>query len=64
MKKSKKPLTINDFTAIIEWEHIEHRMPKRMYKRFCKWMNGQTSSPNGVYIWDLERFLDGKPVID
>lgn len=60
----KKILTIKDFPVIVPWEAIELIMGKRMYKKFCKFMHGQTSSFNGVFVSDLERFLAGKPVID
>ena len=29
-----------------------------------EWMFGQTCSPEGVYEWDLDRFLKGLKVID
>ena len=60
----KKRLTMNDFVTIVPWENIEFTMGKRDYKKFSKWMNGQTCSYNGVYPYDLERFLKGLPVID
>jgi hypothetical protein len=34
-------------------------MGKREYKKFMKWMCGQTVMEGGVYPWDLDRFLKG-----
>lgn len=67
MTTKNKRLTIEDFPVYpeyVRWEDCESIMGKRMYKKFCAWMNGQTVSGNGVYPCDLERFLKGLPVID
>lgn len=56
--------TIENFTPIIRWEEIEYVLGKRRYKKFCKWMDGQTCVEGGVFMWDLDRFLKGLPVID
>jgi hypothetical protein len=61
---NKKKLTINDFVHIVPWQHIENTMGKRMFKKFEKYMNGQTVTEGGVYPHDLERFLQGLPVLD
>jgi len=61
---NKKKLTIEDFTPCVPWKQLEQTMGKREYKRFIKWMNGQTCLPEGVYAWDLERYLKGLPIID
>ena len=55
----KKKLTIKDFTPLVPWVQCEQRMGKREYKKFIKWMCGQTVMEGGVYIWDLERYLLG-----
>ena len=60
----KKKLTIDNFTPIITWSELETVMGKREFNRFNKWMYGQTCAPEGVYIWDLERYLKGLPIID
>lgn len=60
----KQNLTINDFMYIVPWNEIERVMGTRRYKRFAKWMNGQTCMEYGVYPGDLDRFLKGLPVID
>lgn len=36
----KKQLKIQDFIVVVPWEDIEYRMGKRMYKKFCKFMDG------------------------
>ena len=59
-----KKLTIENFMLIVTWEEIEHRLGKRRFKKFSKFMNGQTMSTHGVYAGDLDRFLKGLPVID
>ncbi len=66
MKKTKlkQNLTIDDFMPIIPWEEIERVLGKRRYKKFSKWMYGQTSYQGGVFVLDLDRFLKGLPVID
>jgi hypothetical protein len=61
---SKKKLTIDDFTSTISPVEIDRVMGVRESKKFWKWMIGQTMSENGVYRWDLERYLQGLPVID
>lgn len=48
----------------IPWEQIEMYLTKKEYKKFMKWMYCQTVPIGGVYRWDLNRFLDGLPVID
>jgi hypothetical protein len=60
----KKNITMEVFCECIPWEQIEFELGKREYKRFCKWMNGQTCPIGGVYSCDLERFLKKLPVID
>jgi hypothetical protein len=60
----KQQLTIRDFISCVPWEQIEDRMGKREYKKFLKWMSGQTCLKQGVYEGDLDRYLKGLPVID
>jgi len=65
--KLKQNLTIKDFyisPAYIAWEELERVLGKQRYKRFLKWMNGQTTVMQGVYQDDLDRWLKGLPVID
>lgn len=63
----KRHLTLEDFPIqpeLVPWDDIERIMGKRLYKKFCKWMGGQTVMGNGVFPGDLDRFLLGLPVID
>ena len=48
----------------IKFERIEELFKAREYKRFCKWMNGQTVDANGVYDGDFLRFVKRQPIID
>jgi hypothetical protein len=61
MTKNKliKNPTIKDFyvTEYISWAEIERVLGKRRYKRFCKWMNGQTTEEYGAFVCDVENFL-------
>lgn len=59
-KYTKKPARIEDFYAIVPWVYIEEKLYAKDYRRFLKWIEGQATTPDGVYIWDLERFLLGK----
>ena len=45
----------------VPWDNIEEVMGKRRYKKFLKWMFGQTTYKEGVYVYDLERYLRGCP---
>lgn len=49
---------------IVTWEECERVLGKRRYKKFEKWMNGQTATAFGVYPEDLDRFLKGWRVVD
>jgi ribosomal protein L33 len=56
--------TIKDFEILttseidyIAWKEIERVLGKREYKKFCKWMNGQTCFKDGVYVCDVENYL-------
>jgi len=72
MINKKKKLTIDNFTPIIPFDlirdvfryHYGKIEGNKEYRRFNKWMNGQTCAYNGVYIGDLSRFLLDLPVID
>jgi hypothetical protein len=71
MAKLKK-ITIEDFTPVVPWDQVRDvfvytygkREGMKQYRAFEEWMFGQTYAYNGVYPWDLERFLRGLPVID
>lgn len=57
---------IEDFNVItyIPWENIRDVLGIRRYRKFQRWMYGQTCTDSGVFPWDLERFLKGLPIID
>lgn len=57
-------LTKYAFTPVVPWSQIEARFGDEEYPRFMSWIAGQTTTPDGVYPWDLERFLRGLPPID
>jgi hypothetical protein len=59
-------LRMYDFVPdIILYKDIERKMTKKEYKEFCKFMCGQTTSDkDGVYSWDLERFIRHLPCVD
>jgi len=48
---------ITDFISVIPWKQIEDKLGKREYKRFEKWMRGQTCLEGGVYHEDLNNYL-------
>ena len=60
----KKRINIDMFQQCIPYEQLESVMGKREYKKFMKWMYGQTVPLGGVYSWDLVRYLNGLPCID
>lgn len=64
MRGGKDNLRIEDFMSVVPWEQIEERMLKKDYRKFVRFMRGQTCTRGGVYPEDLARFLKGKAVID
>ena len=65
-------LTIDDFPTYYSDSLIRHiftlklgkRDGERRYRKFEKWMSGQTRCEWGVYPTDLARFLHGLNCID
>jgi hypothetical protein len=53
----RKSYDLRQFTDYIPFKVVEQVMTKEDYKRFLKFMGGQTVSEHGVYAWDLERFI-------
>lgn len=51
------------YIACIPWEQIEKKMGKEGFKKFNKWMEGQTAPLGGVYSSDLDRYLKGLPAL-
>jgi len=77
MRARRSALRLEDFPLVrdpefgvcVVWEAIEDTMLPELWEQFSVWINGQTCGvlPDGsivVYGADLERFLDGRPVID
>ena len=50
--------------AYIPLEIIEDAFGSLIWEQFTQWMRGQTTIAEGVYPWDIERFLQGLPIID
>lgn len=48
---------------VIPPSEIKRCIPNKV-DEFCKWMNGQTCMVEGYYVDDVERFLEGRPIID
>lgn len=57
MIKKPKKLDAN-FVQCVPWNHIEQRWGKREYKRFCKWMIGQTCLREGAYLSDIQYYVE------
>ncbi len=53
-----------DFGVFIPWDILEDAFGPLLWEQFSHWMRGQTSVPGGVFPWDVERFLQGLPIID
>ncbi len=51
-------------TAYIPGEVIEDAFGPLLWERFADWMRGQTSISGGPFPWDVERYLQGLPIID
>ncbi|KKL20634.1 hypothetical protein LCGC14_2453480 [marine sediment metagenome] len=51
-------------TAFIPWDILEDAFGPLLWKQFSHWMRGQTSIPGGAFPWDVERYLQGLPIID
>lgn len=50
--------------AIVTWENLKEVFSPEEHEAFMKWVRGQTVVQEGVYPWDLERYLQGGMVID
>jgi hypothetical protein len=58
-KQTQKPFSIEGLPDIVPWVYIQERLYTPDYMRFLEWMKGQTETEEGVYLWDLKRFLNG-----
>ena len=48
----------------IKEKRIKEILKPKVYKEFCKYMNGQTMDMEGIYDDDFLRFVKKLPVID
>lgn len=64
LKRHNINKTINDFLLIAPWDNLQVVLGKREFRKLFKWLDGQTTHPDGVYVSDLERYLEGLPVVD
>lgn len=62
--KERYPDVMKCFYLCYPWEQVEYTLGKREFKRFVKWMSGQTCPIGGVFASDFERYLRGLPCID
>ena len=44
--------------AVVPWGYIKMEWGKREFKRFKKWMAGQTCVEDGVYLCDVENYMN------
>ncbi len=51
-------------SAFIPFDILEDAFGPLLWEKFVYWMRGQTVVPGGVYPWDVERYLQGLPIID
>ncbi|MFA5999247.1 MAG: hypothetical protein WC747_04480 [Candidatus Babeliales bacterium] len=67
-KEGVKDPEVTEGIWVIMASDIEEYMPPNLYTKFNQWMSGQTvtsiGSEAGYYLEDVERFLQGKGVID
>ena len=56
-KEDKKNKLETDFTQCVPWNQIKEKWGKREYKRFCKFMQGQTCLQEGVYMVDIQTYV-------
>ena len=67
-KEGVKDPEVTEGTWVIMASDIEEYMPPNLYTKFNEWMSGQTvmsiGSEAGYFLEDVERFLQGKGVID
>jgi len=54
----------DDQTPYVSFNSLDEIMSRSERTRFSEWMRGQTAILDGVFPWDLERFLAGRSIID
>ncbi len=57
-------IIVSELTAFIPREVIEDAFGPLLWEKFSLWMSGQTTAAGGPFPWDVERFLQGRPIID
>ncbi len=50
--------------SYLPWDVLEFSFGQVLWEKFSHWMRGQTCVAEGAYPWDVERFLQGRPIID
>lgn len=63
-----KSYETHDGPFVVLQSDVEEYMPPVIYAKFLEWMSGQTimsiGQEAGYHLEDIERFLEGKGVID
>ena len=55
-------LTVDD-NNVVSWKELEDKFGN-FYPSFRHWLRGQTTTPDGVYIEDIEKFVMNRSVVD
>jgi len=64
MKRPRLKVETLEGVPVIPWEELKSKLDPETHARLMKWLYGQTTTPFGVYSWDVDRFFAGLPVID
>lgn len=59
LKISDFKITETKFATVVTWGELEKVFGKKRFKEFEKWIAHQTVVKEGVYVHDVERFLNG-----
>lgn len=51
-------------SVVILREHLRQYTPPIKYPILMEYLTGQTTTPDGVYVGDVEDWLNSKPVTD
>lgn len=57
-------IIVGEEIAYLPWDILKDAFGPSLWELFSQWMRGQTTIPEGAYPWDVERFLQGLPIID
>ncbi len=55
-------LEVNTIDNTVSWEQLK-KFFGGYYSNFEAWMRGQTCTENGVYVWDVEKYIKGNRYI-